>query len=290
LGLVGESGSGKSVTALSILQIVPYPGKVIAGEVIFQGRDLLRIQGEELRKVRGKEIALIFQDPMSGLNPVLSIGDQVREMITSHSHISKKEAKQLSLEALRKVGLPDHSSIASRYPFQLSIGQAQRVMIAIAMVHNPKVIIADEPTSSLDTTVQAQILSLLARLQRENGTSIILITHNMGVVAKMADYVAVMYAGAVVEYADTRSLFEGPLHPYTWSLLEAIPRLDAPDRQLLPIKGTPPDAGNLPEECPFLPRCIKALSVCRTSPKPKLEPANDGHFVACYNPVVHDWA
>lgn len=289
MGLVGESGCGKTVTALSIMRLVPYPGRMVQGEIYLDGRDLLDMEGEELRQARGKDISIIFQDPISGLNPVIPIGIQVEELLTAHISISRSEAAQRALDILAQLGLPDPKRIASQYPFHLSGGMCQRVMVGIALALNPRVLIADEPTSNLDVTVQAEILYQIRRLKRERHTSIILITHDLGVIAQMADEVAIMYAGSVVEHGPVMDVFQKPSHPYTWALMNTLPRLDEEPRTLQTIPGSPPDPMNLPEECPFLPRCIKARSTCRTSPRPELQEIAPDHRVACYNPVIHDW-
>ncbi len=289
LAITGESGAGKSSVGLCILNLLPHPGRIVSGRVEFQGINLLELGSEETRRVRGREIAMVFQDPATSLNPVLSAGQQVEEIITTHLDVSKREAKRRSLEVLAQMGLPDPEQVATRYPFQLSGGMAQRVMIAIATALNPKVLILDEPTSALDVTVQAAILEDLRRLQRSHGTSILLITHDLGVVAQMADEVTVMYAGSVVESGDVHTVFERPRHPYTWSLLGSRPRWDrdGPGR-LTAIRGTPPNLAELPEECPFLPRCPKATNVCRTERAPALHEIEAGHLAACYNPVYQE--
>ncbi|MBI4571092.1 MAG: ABC transporter ATP-binding protein [Chloroflexi bacterium] len=286
LALVGESGCGKTTTALAILGLLPYPGRVVSGEIHFAGQDLRALPPGELRSLRGREISMIFQDPQNGLNPVLSIGQQVEEIITTHTPASKAEARGLVQDALRRVGLRDPDRLVEQYPFQLSGGMSQRVMIAIATVLNPRVIIADEPTASLDVTVQAGILDELRRLRDDRGASILLITHNLGVVAQMAEEVAVMYAGRIAEQGATRDVLRRPLHPYTWSLLGTMPRLDR-DRPLQSIKGAPPDPAELPDECAFIPRCRKAMMTCRTSPSPPLVELAPGQRAACYNPVYH---
>jgi len=287
LAITGESGSGKSSVALAIMGLLPHPGRVTGGKIYFGDRDLLSLSGEELRTIRGREVAIVFQDPSTGLNPVLSVGDQVEEIIRAHEPVSRREAKKMSIEALGQLGLPDPEVIAKRYPFQLSGGMAQRVMIAIATALNPSVLILDEPTSALDVTVQAAILEDMRRLQKEHGTSIILISHDLGVVAQMADSVAVMYAGHVVEYADAATVFRSPRHPYTASLLASRPRPDQESSgRLSAIKGAPPSLIDLPDECAFLPRCHKATSECRSEPAPELLPvAPAGHVAACYNPM-----
>lgn len=284
LGLVGESGCGKSTLALSILNLVPYPGFIDSGRIHFEGRDILGMSDGELRELRGNQISLIFQDPQAGLNPILTVGDQVEEIITAHSGVSKAEARRQALDLLASMGLPDPDRIAARYPFQLSGGMAQRVMIAIAMALKPAILIADEPTSALDMTVQAQILEELRRL-RDRGVSILLITHDLGVIAQMADRVAVMYAGRIAEESDTAMLFHRPRHPYTWALLESLPRLNTEIRRLRQVQGRPPDMTKLPAQCAFVPRCPKALNDCRLLDSPPLIEVEPGHEVACYNPV-----
>lgn len=292
LVLTGESGSGKSTIGLAILNLLPHPGRIISGRVIYHGRDLLKLPADEMRKVRGKELAIVFQDASTGLNPVLSVGQQVEEIITNHLDIPKRDARERAIEVLAHMGLPDPSDVARRYPFQLSGGMAQRVMIAIATALDPQVLILDEPTSALDVTVQAAILEDLKQLQRTKGTSILLITHDLGVVAQMADQVAVMYAGYIVETSDAPSIFGRSRHPYTWSLLASRPRLDREDGgRLVAIRGAPPSLIDLPDECPFLPRCQKATNACRNDPMPPLAAIDvESHRVACYNPMYQEAA
>jgi peptide/nickel transport system ATP-binding protein len=289
LAVVGESGCGKSTLALSLLRLVPFPGKILRGEVRLAGRSLVHMADEELRRVRGRQMSMIFQDPVSGLNPVLPIGKQVEEILTSHLDIPKKERRRRTLEILHQVGLPDPERVANSYPFHLSGGMCQRVMIAMATALNPSVVIADEPTSSLDVTVQAQILNELDQLRRQRGTAILLITHDLGVVAQMADEVAVMYAGTFIETGEVDRLYREPRHPYTWALLSTLPRLDRKGGQLHAIPGMPPNMAELPEECAFLPRCRKATNQCRTEPAPALIEISAGQRAACYNPVFQDW-
>jgi peptide/nickel transport system ATP-binding protein len=284
LGVVGESGCGKSTLALSILNLVPHPGNIGSGSVLFEGKNLLEMSQSEMRTIRGSQISMIFQDPVAGLNPVLSVGQQVEEIITTHTGSSKSEARRMSLHLLASMGLPDPGRIADRYPFQLSGGMAQRVMIAIATALQPSVLIADEPTSALDMTVQAQILEELRRLQR-NGVSIILITHDLGVIAQMADSVAVMYAGRIAEEGDVESIFRRPRHPYTWSLLASLPRIDGQVTRLRHVRGRPPDMTKLPDQCAFVPRCPKVRNECRQLDSPPLDFIEEGHKVACYNPM-----
>ena len=287
LALVGESGCGKTSTALAILGLLPHPGVVASGEVRFDGSDLLSLDKEELRRLRGRRISMIFQDPRSGLNPVLSVGEQVEEIVTTHRRASQTEARRMAFDALERVGLADPEQLSKAYPHQLSGGMCQRVMIAIATVLNPQVIIADEPTADLDVTVRAGILDELERLRDERGVSILLISHDLGMVAQMADEVAVMYAGRIAEQARTGDIFHRPRHPYTASLLAALPRLDEARRPLEAIQGSPPDLAELPEECAFLPRCRKAVTACRTERSPPLTELDAGHRAACYNPVYH---
>jgi len=288
LALTGESGAGKTSVGLAILNLLPYPGRITAGRVYLNETDILTLSPEKVRQLRGRDIAMVFQDPATGLNPVLSVGAQVEEIITAHLPVPKREARDRSLEVLAQMGFPNPKEVARSYPFQLSGGMAQRVMIAIATALNPKVLIADEPTSALDVTVQAAILDDLRQLQQRFGTSILLISHDLGVVAQMADEMAVMYAGSVVEFGDTRTVFERPRHPYTWALLGSRPRWDQDQTRPLPaIRGAAPNLAELPEECPYLPRCPKATNVCRTEPAPALTEMEPGHSAACYNPILH---
>jgi len=286
LAITGESGSGKSTLALAILDLLPHPGHIVGGAIYLDGNDLLKTDDETMRSIRGRDIAMVFQDPATGLNPVLSVGQQVEETITTHLDVSKQEARSRTIDVLRQIGLPDPDEIVKRYPFQLSGGMAQRVMIAIATALNPRVLILDEPTSALDVTVQAAILEDLSQLQALSGTSIILIAHDLGIVAQMAQDVAVMYAGTIVEEASAAALYERPRHPYTWSLLASRPRWDRESSEPLPaIRGAPPSLIDLPDQCAFLPRCPKAISACREGSKPLLADLGPGHAVACYNPM-----
>ena len=288
LALTGESGAGKTSVGLALLNLLPYPGRITAGRVYLNETDILTLPPEEVRQLRGRDIAMVFQDPATGLNPVLSVGTQVEEIITAHLPVSKREARDRSLEVLAQIGLPNPKEVARSYPFHLSGGMAQRVMLAIATALNPKVLIADEPTSALDVTVQAAILDDLRQLQQRFGTSILLITHDLGVVARMADEMAVMYAGSVVEFGDTRAVFKRPRHPYTWALLGSRPRWDQDQIRPLPaIRGAAPNLAALPEECPYLPRCPKATNVCRTEPAPTLTELEPDQSAACYNPILH---
>lgn len=284
LGIVGESGCGKSVMAHSLLRLVDPPGLISRGQVRLNGYNLLALSNEQLRRVRGAEMAMVFQDPMTSLNPVLTVGKQVSETILSHLNLSGLEARDKTLVLLAKVGLPNPGKMYNRFPFQLSGGQRQRVLIAMALALQPKVLIADEPTTALDVTVQAQILGELNRLKSEFHTAIVLITHDLGVVAGMADEVAVMYAGAIVEQAPAVEIFENPGHPYTCALLHSIPRLGGANK-LKPVPGQPPNLLELPGHCAFAPRCPGADKRCRRE-KPVLQPVCSGHLVACHHPAV----
>ena len=287
LGIVGESGSGKTVTALSIMRLVPSPGEIVKGQIRYNGVDLLGFSSEQMRRLRGQEISLIFQDAGAALNPVISIGQQVEEILLEHTDISKRRIRDIAIDLLSQMGIPDPKSMMGRYPFQLSGGMAQRVLLAIGMALKPKILVADEPTSNLDVTLQAEMLHRMRQLRQESKTAILLITHDLGVIAQMADTVAVMYGGTIVEYADTRTLYSKPLHPYTWGLLRAMPRLDTDVKSLNPIRGAPPKMLEPPDECPFLARCHKATVRCRTEPMPRLIDVEPGHQLACYNPIVH---
>ncbi len=278
LGLVGESGCGKSVTALSILRLVPRPrGRIVGGEIRYQGKNLLDFPEEEMRRIRGGEIGMVFQEPMTSLNPVFSIGDQLLEAITVHHRMSRREAKERAIELLSAVGFPDPVLRLKNYPHQLSGGMRQRVMIAIALAGEPRVLIADEPTTALDVTIQAQILDLIQRLKEERGLSVIFITHNLGIVASFADEVAVMYAGRIVERAEVEAIFHSPLHPYTRGLLESVPRPFSD--HLHPIPGSVPTE-EVPG-CPFHPRCREAMEVCRDTLPPLLT-LPEGREVRCW--------
>jgi oligopeptide/dipeptide ABC transporter ATP-binding protein len=285
LGIVGESGSGKSVTCLSIMGLAR--GGRVSGQANFQGKDLLKMHADQLREVRGKQIAMIFQDPLSSLHPFYKVGSQIAEMILAHEKMSKKDARDRSIELLRLVGIPRPERRVDDYPHQFSGGMRQRAMIAMALALDPAVLIADEPTTALDVTVQAQVLDLIERLQDEFGTAIIMITHDLGVVADFADDVLVMYGGKPVEVADRRTAYYGPHHPYTWGLLQSIPSAGAEHTgdQLRPIKGMPPSLINLPTGCSFHPRCPYVMDVCKKD-EPHLLPAavtgNGAHLSACH--------
>ena len=283
LGLVGESGCGKSVSALSIMRLIPSPpGKTVAGEVIFQGQDLLKLPDNRMRKVRGKEIAMVFQEPMTSLNPVLSVERQLTESLVLHLGMNKKEAKSEAIRRLDQVGIPDPDSRIKQYPHQFSGGMRQRVMIAMALSCDPKLIIADEPTTALDVTIQAQILELMKNLSAEYGVSLIIITHNLGVVARYADRVNIMYGGKIVERGSAKEIYGNPRHPYTLGLLHSVPRLDLPRKlKLDPIEGQPPDLTNLPSGCSFRDRCKYAIDQCENE-APQLESVGDAHHAACF--------
>lgn len=283
LGLVGESGCGKSITALSIMRLIPSPpGKIVGGEIVFQGEDILKISDDDVRSIRGRKIAMIFQDPMTSLNPVLTINRQISEALELHLGMSKQQARQRTIELLKMVGIPNAEQRVDQYPHQFSGGMRQRVMIAMALSCNPSLLIADEPTTALDVTIQAQILDLIRNLQQEHNTALILITHDLGVVAGMTDRIHVMYAGHIVESGPTEELFENPKHPYTVGLLNSIPRLDAPRKEKLnPIRGLPPDLIDLPDMCPFVPRCDFAREKC-TEKNPPLFEINPVHHSACW--------
>lgn len=284
LGLVGESGCGKSVSALSVMGLIPWPpGKVTEGEVIFEGEDLLKVDGDQMRAIRGKEIAMVFQEPMTSLNPVLTIGRQLTETMELHLNISKNGAEKRAAELLQMVGIPDSERRLSQYPHQFSGGMRQRVMIAMALSCNPKLLIADEPTTALDVTIQAQILELMKSLCKEFGAALIVITHNLGVVARYADRVNVMYAGKIIEKGTAEEIYHHPKHPYTLGLLQSVPRLDEAKRvKLVPIEGQPPDLINLPQGCSFRARCRYSVDQCATD-TPSLDIYNvDKHEAACW--------
>jgi oligopeptide transport system ATP-binding protein len=282
LAVLGESGSGKSVTAQAIMGILDSPpGRITAGEVIFRGRDLLPLKEEERRKVRGAEMAMIFQDALSSLNPVLSVGDQLGEMFIVHRGLKRKEARARAVALMERVGIPGAAERVGQYPHQFSGGMRQRIMIAMALALEPALIIADEPTTALDVTVQAQVMELLAELRDELGMGLILITHDLGVVADVADRIAVMYAGRIVETAPVHDIYGAPAHPYTRGLLDSIPRLDHKGRELYAIKGLPPNLTAIPAGCAFHPRCPMAQEICRTD-EPPLYDAGPGRRSACH--------
>ncbi|HNR95476.1 MAG TPA: ABC transporter ATP-binding protein [Anaerolineae bacterium] len=283
LGIVGESGCGKSVSVLSLMRLIPTPpGRVVGGEAWFQGRDLIKMDNEEIRSVRGNKIAMIFQDPMTSLNPVLTINQQVSEALELHLGMDKRQARRRTVELLDLVRIPDAANRIDDYPHQFSGGMRQRVMIAMGLSCNPQLLIADEPTTALDVTIQAQITDLVRQLKNEIGMAVIWITHDLGIVAGLADRVNVMYAGFIIESADVKDLYADPRHPYTLGLLGSIPRLDAERKtRLTPIEGLPPDLIDMPPGCPFAPRCRYALDKCLTE-NPVLETVARRHTVACW--------
>ena len=283
LGIVGESGSGKTVSSLTTLGLTRRQGAQISGRILFEGRDLVTLPEDELRAIRGNDIAMIFQDPLSALHPLYRVGGQLMETVRAHNDVPKSQARERAIELLGLVGIPDPSRRVDSYPHEFSGGMRQRAMIAMALANEPKLLIADEPTTALDVTVQAQILALMERLQRELGMAILIITHDLGVVAEMADDIAVMYAGRIVETASAQDVFSKPEHPYTWGLLKSIPRLDSDrDEPLVPIPGQPPSLINPPSGCHFHPRCAYA-EPDHARIDPKLEPVagDPAHFVAC---------
>ena len=285
--LVGESGAGKTATALTLMSLLPRSASVLGGKVCFRDMDLLTTDPDTLRQIRGNEICMIPQEPRSSLNPTLTVGLQVEEQILAHTDLSKREATRLAVETLRDMGLPDPKDLLKRYPFEISGGMCQRVLLSMALALRPKVLIADEVTSNLDVTLQAEILDRLKVLCKQLHASLILITHDLGVVAHMADEVAVMYAGSIVEAADVHILFQGPRHPYTWGLFQSMPRLDQEVQRIPALRGNPPDLMNLSDECPYIPRCPKATATCQLKRKPPLEEMTVGHRVACYNPIEY---
>ncbi|MBX7151391.1 ABC transporter ATP-binding protein [bacterium] len=288
LGLVGESGCGKSVTALSILRLIREPGNIVGGEIVFEEHDLLTLDSDKMRAIRGNQIAMIFQEPMTSLNPVFTCGDQVSEALLAHKNITDGEARSQTIELFREVGLADPERTFKTYPHELSGGMRQRVMIAMALACGPSVLIADEPTTALDVTVQAQILELIKQFQKERGMSVILITHDFGVVAEMCDRVAVMYASKIVESADVKTIFKNPRHPYTVGLLNSIPKIDSVQQTLSTIPGIVPDASHYPVGCHFHRRCSLATERCKNE-KPDLIEIESGHTVACWEweNVIH---
>ncbi|MHC4935128.1 MAG: ABC transporter ATP-binding protein [Planctomycetota bacterium] len=282
LGVVGESGCGKSVTAMSVMRLIPMPpGEIVSGRILFQGRDLLEASEAEMRQIRGNEISVIFQEPMTSLNPVFKVGHQIGEALILHQGLSKQEARQRTIDLLGKVGIPDPAKRVDEYPHQMSGGMKQRVMIAMALACGPALLIADEPTTALDVTIQAQILDLLKELQKTEGMAILMITHDLGVIAECADHVAVMYAGKVVEYAPVVELFENPKHPYTVGLFRSLPRVGEEKEALEVIRGNVPNPLEFPTGCKFWPRCPHANDRCRQE-EPALEERSSEHTVACW--------
>ncbi len=280
LGLVGETGAGKTTIAKAILRILPQPpARIPGGSISLEGKDLLRLSEKEMLKIRGGKIAMIFQDPMTALNPTMTVGDQIEEVILLHNHIPRKQAQEKACEMLEMVGIPALRYM--EYPHQFSGGMKQRVVIAMALACNPQLLLADEPTTALDVTIQAQVLEMMMELKHKLNTSMILITHDLGVIAETCDKVAVIYAGQIVEYATKEELFRHPLHPYTKGLFGSLPKLDDDSKRLHPIHGLPPDPTNLPEGCPFHPRCPRACANCAQGAVPEMRELRPGHFVRC---------
>lgn len=282
IGIVGESGSGKSVTALSIMNLLPYKvGNIVEGSILFENTDLVQIKEKEMRKIRGNDIAMIFQEPMTSLNPSYTIGNQIGEAILLHKKVSRKEARKRSIELLNQVGIPNAERMVDEFPHKLSGGMRQRAMIAIALACDPKLIIADEPTTALDVTIQAQILELIQKLKKESNTSILIITHDLAVVSEICDRVIVMYAGRVVEEADVRTMFTSASHPYTKGLIESIPSIDSEVEWLKTIKGNIPIPSEMPKGCKFAPRCNHAIDRCKTE-EPDLVDIGNGQKSRCF--------
>ncbi|RKD28993.1 ABC transporter ATP-binding protein [Thermohalobacter berrensis] len=289
LAIVGESGCGKSVTSQSIMKLIPMPpGRIKEGSIKFDGRELTKLTDKQMESVRGSEIGMIFQDPMTSLNPTMKVGKQIMEGLIKHQKLNKKEAKEKAIEMLKLVGIPTPEKRVDQYPHEFSGGMRQRAMIAIALACNPKLLIADEPTTALDVTIQAQILDLMRDLQEKLDTAIILITHDLGVVADIANRVAVMYAGVIVETGTLDEIFYNPQHPYTWGLLQSVPRLDTKNKErLVPIEGTPPDLFSPPKGCPFAARCEHAMRICKEE-FPEKTQVSDNHYVHCW--LQHEMA
>jgi oligopeptide/dipeptide ABC transporter ATP-binding protein len=281
-GLVGESGCGKSTTGLAIMRLIQWPGRIIDGRIIFKNEDLLKKSEDEMRRIRGSKISMIFQEPTTSLNPVFTVGEQVAESIMIHQSVERREAQVKVLEMLRKVGIAEPERVAKQYPHELSGGMAQRVMIAIAFSCNPDLLIADEPTTALDVTIEAQILELMKDLVREMGTSVLLITHDLGIVAENCNRVAVMYAGKIVEIADVKTIFKKPMHPYTVALLQAIPKFQGRKQPLPEIEGVVPSLIDPPSGCRFHPRCKQSKNVC-SKQEPRLLEVEPGHLVSCFH-------
>ena len=280
LGLVGETGAGKTTTALAVMKLIQSPpGKITSGEIILEGQDLMRVPEKDMFNIRGNKISMIFQDPMTSLNPVMTVGEQISEVIELHQKLSKDELRKKTEEMLEVVGI--RKERINDYPHQFSGGMKQRVVIAMALACNPELIIADEPTTALDVTIQAQVLELMKNLKEKYDTSMILITHDLGVVAEICDYVSVIYAGSIVEYASVKDMYETPGHPYTKGLFNSIPSLDEDVESLTTIKGNPPDPSALPSGCRFHPRCDKCMEICKHT-NPELREISPGHFIACH--------
>lgn len=283
LGIVGETGSGKSVTVKSIMRLIKYPGKIVSGQIIYKGQDIMKFDEKEMYRIRGKEISMVFQDPMTSLNPLYTIGDQLMETIIQHQKVSKEEAYKRAVEMLGMVQIPEPEKRMKSYPFEFSGGMRQRVVIAIALSCNPSILIADEPTTALDVTIQAQILDLMKDLQQRLGTAMIFITHDLGVIASMAHRIIVMYGGKQMEVGSSDDVFYNPAHPYTHMLLRSIPRIDRKIDRLEPIPGQPPRMIDIPKVCPFLPRCPRNVDECNQKIPDMIE-ISQGHFVRCFNP------
>ena len=286
LGIVGESGSGKSVTSLSIMGLLQYPGKIVGGEIVYNGEDLVKYNKRKMQEIRGKEIAMIFQDPMTSLNPVYTVGNQIMEMILAHEKMSKAEARKRAIEMLGLVGIPSPEKRIDNYPHEFSGGMRQRAMIAMALACNPKLLIADEPTTALDVTIQAQILNLIKSLNKQLNMTTMLITHDLGVVATLCDRIIVMYGGLIMEEGTAEEIFYNPTHPYTMGLLESIPRVDSGERKRLkPIPGTPPNLVKPPKGCPFNARCPHCMNICMEEQPPYFE-TEEGHRSMCW--MLHE--
>lgn len=282
LAVVGESGCGKSVTSLSILRLIPNPpGEIISGEILYNNEDLLKKTEKEMRKIRGNDISMIFQEPMTSLNPVFTVGHQIMETLKFHQGLNKKQARERAIEMIRLVGIPTPEKVVDYFPHQMSGGMRQRIMIAIALACNPKILIADEPTTALDVTIQAQIIRLISDLKKKTNTAIILITHDLGIVAQIAENVMVMYAGEAVEYADVKSIYREPMHPYTIGLLKSIPKMTEDRDKLYNIKGTIPSPKNYPKGCRFAPRCENVMDICMNE-KPNLIQLDNGRKIRCW--------
>jgi oligopeptide/dipeptide ABC transporter ATP-binding protein len=287
LALVGESGCGKSISALSLLKLIPIPpGRIVSGEVLFEGDDLMKLNEDEIRKIRGNRIAMVFQEPMTSLNPVLTIGEQIAEAVILHQKLDKRAAWERAINMLERVKIPLARERVKDYPHQFSGGMRQRVMIAMALSCNPSILIADEPTTALDVTIQAQIIELIQELQKEFNMAVIMITHNLGVVAETCDNVVVMYAGRPIEHTDVQRTFQDPKHPYTWGLLHSIPKLYERKERLIPIEGQPPSLIDLPPGCAFAPRCPFAMEVCVQEDPPDVQ-LQPGHYAKCYLYTEH---